>query len=132
MSFAGTLIETNQTQLEHIKSKENVNINLTFQLTSEYKSTPFVIEIRLCDAGKYRSVCRCRWVNQTNGICKTQTSVSVCKADKAEVSLSLQLKRTYSDVVWELLQEKFSPVILKRTKLQVIGNCSFIDYGVQN
>lgn len=115
---------TNQTSHEEVTVKENTRADLRCNLRTENSETSkeltFVIEIRLCDNGKYHDVCRCRWLPDKDAVCKNQRNVSICEADNNEMRFSLFVKRTYSDILWELYRPNLTPVVLKKTKLQVI------------
>lgn len=125
---------TNQTSHEEVTIKENTQADLRCNLRTENsetsKESAFVIEIRLCDNGKYHDVCRCRWLPDKDAVCKNQRNVSICEADNNEMRFSVFVKRTYSDILWELYRSNATPVVIKKARLQVICErlkCLFSD-----
>ncbi|PVD27298.1 hypothetical protein C0Q70_12453 [Pomacea canaliculata] len=98
--FACGGMGTNQTSHEEVTIKENTQADLRCNLRTENsetsKESAFVIEMRLCDNGKYHDVCRCRWLPDKDAVCKNQRNVSICEADNNEMRFSVFVKRTYS------------------------------------
>ncbi|XP_025100588.1 uncharacterized protein LOC112567917 isoform X2 [Pomacea canaliculata] len=122
--FACGGMGTNQTSHEEVTIKENTQADLRCNLRTENsetsKESAFVIEMRLCDNGKYHDVCRCRWLPDKDAVCKNQRNVSICEADNNEMRFSVFVKRTYSDILWELYRSNATPVVIKKTRLQVM------------
>lgn len=127
---AGRITYANQTLSEEANAKENTLANFTYPLiarTSETSNSAFVIEVKVCENGTPFSACNCRWLYEKVLVCRSQKFNSTCKADNSEMHFSLLIKRTYSDVMWELLRQNYTPLLLKHSKLQVTCKCRCIN-----
>lgn len=84
----------------------------------------FLIEVKVCASGKLHKSCKCRWTVDNYLKCTSKCIEMVCEVDNSVMRMSLLVRRMYSEVVWELLEDNSLPVVLNHTKLQV--NCKFL------
>lgn len=121
--FVGAPINAKHTSYEEISVAENTSVVFSHKVTpatrETFEDSSFNVEIKLCEKETFHIVCWCRWISNSNGVCKNQTISSVCEADKSEMRFTLFVKRTYSDIVWELFRQNSTPLVLKYSKLQV-------------
>ncbi|XP_025100804.1 uncharacterized protein LOC112568027 [Pomacea canaliculata] len=116
-----TCLITNHKQMyahiENLTLMENTNANFTCELKTENKDM-FRIEVKICEAGSFYPVCVCRLFS--NGFkCLNVRNISTCEADNMEMRISIYVRRNFTDVVWELLEQNSTLVLLKHTQLQV-------------
>lgn len=123
--FEGKVKGTAQTSSDYLAVKENTQANFTYQPGERTSHTSndshLVIEIKVCENGKYHSLCRCHWLTTNKIICKNQRNTSICDYDNLEIQLSMFVNRSYSEVTWELYKKNSTPVVIKRTILHFNG-----------
>lgn len=126
---AGTVTDASQVSYEEISIKENTLGDFSFQLSTNpianSKDSTLVIEIKISENGTLHSACNCRWLIETNPVCKKSRNNSFCDVSNSKMHFSLLVRRTYNDIIWECLRQNFKPKILKHTKLQVTCECFF-------
>ncbi|XP_025099926.1 uncharacterized protein LOC112567452 [Pomacea canaliculata] len=119
----GASTDAKHTSYEEVSVKENTSAVFSHKFTpatsETFEDSSFNVEIKLCEKETYHIVCWCRWMSDSNGVCKNQTISSVCEADKSEMRFTLFVKRTYRDIMWELFRQNSTPLVLKYSKLQV-------------
>ncbi|XP_025101767.1 uncharacterized protein LOC112568608 [Pomacea canaliculata] len=115
----GLITDRNQmnTHFENLTLMENTSADLTCELKTENNDT-FRIEVKICEAGSFYPVCVCRWFSNGSK-CTNGRNISMCEADSMEMRISIRVRRNFSDVLWELLEQNSTPVLLRHTKLQV-------------
>ncbi|XP_025101768.1 uncharacterized protein LOC112568609 [Pomacea canaliculata] len=113
----------NQTLSEDLIIKENTLSSFIYPISARASVTShlvaFVIDVKICDSGSSYSACNCRWLQNMDAVCKGQRYNATCWVDNSEMHFSLLIKRTHSDVMWELLRQNYTPLVLKHSKLQV-------------
>lgn len=97
---------------------ENFNTSFGYNL-EENLEEKFLLDVKIGEAGKIKTVCRCTWPIGLSK-CKIERNDSNCDADTSEMRMSLLIKRTYTEVIWEIFKHRNSPVVRKRTELQVM------------
>lgn len=127
MLFAGTLTHSNKVQRENTAIKENVHADFIYELSPKMKGK-FRIEVKVCVSGTFYTICTCRWVSTNNPTCKDQNNESTCDVESSTLRLSLLVRRTYSEVLWDFLEQSSTPVLLKHIELQVICKFRFRTY----
>ncbi|XP_025099935.1 uncharacterized protein LOC112567459 [Pomacea canaliculata] len=114
---------TNQTHFDEIAVQENTQATFSYHLEDETRAyvndDVFAIEIKLCENGSYHGLCKCRSMFDNNIFCKNQRNFVTCDVYNSEILLSLLVKRTYSDIIWELYRQDSTPRVIKLTTLQV-------------
>lgn len=114
---------TNETALEEITVKENTSNIFRFQPKAEISNTSkdsvFIIEVKLCENENYHVVCRCRWISENNAQCKNLGNVMICNIYNSEMHVSLLIKRTQRDIMWELYRHESAPHVVKLTTLRI-------------
>lgn len=86
-----------------------------------------LLDIKVCEAGKLFRACRCRWSLNNSPTCKKENNDTICYVDKSEIRAFLPVRRMYSGIMWELLEQgSTEQVVLKHTHLYV--TCTFLTY----
>lgn len=122
--FPGPITHSAQTHDEENEVKENAWANFSYPLSGisgkMLKNSDYNIEIKVCENGIFLMACWCRCVPHNNILCRNEITESFCHADNSEMRLSLLVKRSYSDIVWELFRQGDTPVVLKHTRLKFL------------
>lgn len=128
--ISGPVTRTNQTLFEELTIQENTKAVFSYHLRDETSERAnddeFAIEIKLCENGSYYGVCKCRWISGNKEICRYQRNVITCDVYNSEIRVSLLVKRTYSDIKWELYRQDSTARVIKFTTLQVTCKITFL------
>lgn len=124
MIFTGLVTDRSKmyTHFENLTLMENTNADFNCKLKTETKDM-FRIEVKICEAGSFYPVCVCRWFSNGSK-CLNVRNILKCEADNTEMRISIYVRRNFTDVVWDLLEQNSSLDLLKHTQLQV--TCTFI------
>lgn len=110
---------TKETFLEEIIVKENTLNSFRFQPKAETSNTSkdsvFIIEFKLSENENNHVVCRCRWIFENTALCKVLENVAICNVYNSEILLSLVIKRTQRDIMWELYRHNSASHAVKLT-----------------